>query len=358
MTNNESGLFNVRLIQSKITIGNGKHLIAEKVGDLRVSYNYHGQTKVVILHNVKYAPDLCVNLLSIPTALSNGFTIGNHGMNLFLSKGTHVIKFDKLFSNSKNSVCGIELFPIATEMAHPALEPGTTLKMEKIHHLLGHCGEDSTRATAKYYGWNATGIFKPCEDCGVGKAKQASVSKLLSTKSTIPGERWFIDISSVKAESYGGTKFWFGMLDDCTDLFLSHCLRTKKSLGETLVMTLQTLQIKYKKTPKYICCDDAPENHKAEEACIKAGISVQFEYTPPGTPQRNGRIERKFATFYGRMRSTFKSAGLQDDDIKYGVWAECATTISALDNILVSGTQKESPYFKFYGKHPPYATKL
>ena len=103
-------------------------------------------------------------------------------------------------------------------------------------------------------------------------------------------------------------------------------------------MTLQTLQTKYKKTPKYIWCDDAPENHKAEQACIKTSISVQFEYTPPGTPQRNGRIECKFATYYGRIRSTFKSAGLQDDDIKYGVWAECATTIRALDNILVSGT--------------------
>jgi hypothetical protein len=136
------------------------------------------------------------------------------------------------------------------------------------------------------------------------------VNKQLTEKSKIPGERWFIDISSVKGHSFGGTKFWFGMLDDCTDLFISHSLCTKTSLVESLVLTLQTLQTKHNKIVKYICCDDAPEKHKAETACMKAGISVQFEYTPPGTPQRYGCIECKFATYYGRMRAMLKAAGI------------------------------------------------
>ena len=158
---------------------------------------------------------------------------------------------------------------------------------------MGHCGEDATRATAKYYGWKTTGNFKPCEDCGIGKAKQAPVNKELALKSEIPGERWFIDISNLKLTSFGNTKFWFGMLDDSTNLFILHCLKTKKELAACLVLTLQTIITKYAKTLKYIQCDDAGENHKAEIACIKAGIKVQFEYTPPGTPQRNGRIEQK-----------------------------------------------------------------
>ena len=65
-----------------------------------------------------------------------------------------------------------------------------------------------------------TGIFQPCDNCGIGKAKQKPVNKILTPKSKIPGERWFIDISSIKQESFGGTKFWFGMLDECTDLFV------------------------------------------------------------------------------------------------------------------------------------------
>jgi hypothetical protein len=30
---------------------------------------------------------------------------------------------------------------------------------------------------------------------------------------------------------------------------------------------------------------------------------IQFEYTAPHTPQQNGRIGRKFATLYGKIRA-------------------------------------------------------
>jgi len=46
------------------------------------------------------------------------------------------------------------------------------------------------------------------------------VNKELNPKSSVPGERFFIDISSIYSTTFGGTKYWFGMLDDCTDLFI------------------------------------------------------------------------------------------------------------------------------------------
>jgi hypothetical protein len=47
----------------------------------------------------------------------------------------------------------------------------------------------------------------PCKFCGIGKAKQAPVNKELNPKSSIPGERFFIDISNVKSATFGGTKY-------------------------------------------------------------------------------------------------------------------------------------------------------
>ena len=259
---------------------------------MKLAYIVNKAITTITLKNVKYAPQLCINLLSIPAALSNGYNIGNEGQYLYLQKGNFKLKFDKLFSSGKSLVCGIYMQPILQDAVYPALEEGTQIKLTKVHEMLGHYREDATRATAKYYGWKTTGNFKPCEDCGIGKAKQAAVNKELNLKSEIPGERWFIDISSVKGASFGGTKFWFGMLDDCTDLFILYCIRAKSKLAENLVLTLQTMTIKHRKHPKYIRCDDAGENHKAEKACIKAGIKIQFEYTPLGTPQRNRRIEK------------------------------------------------------------------
>ena len=50
-----------------------------------------------------------------------------------------------------------------------------------------------------------------------------------------------------------------------------------------------------------------------EEACDKLGLGTKFEYTAVGTPQQNGRIERKFATLYGRVRSMMIDAGIKEE---------------------------------------------
>ena len=93
-------------------------------------------------------------------------------MYLFLQKKNFVLKFNKLSTTGSSSICGIDLHPMTPEYAAPALDQGTKLKASIAHTLLGHCSEDSTRHTAKYYGWDLTGTFPPCDDCGIGKAKQ------------------------------------------------------------------------------------------------------------------------------------------------------------------------------------------
>jgi hypothetical protein len=125
-----------------------------------------------------------------------------------------------------------------------------------------------------------------------------------------------------------------------------------------LVETLQKLVAQQNITPQYICCDDAGKNQKAEKYCHANGLKIQFEYTPPGTPQRNGRIERKFATYCGRIHACHKSAGILDDDSKYKIWAECARSVAMLDNMLTSSTKPHSPYYLFYKRHPEYLKQL
>jgi len=360
MTNCDEGMFNIQLIESNITIGDGKALHSTKMGSVEFWNNTPHGRKSFVLNNVKHVPDLCVNLISILTALRGGFQISNKGNHLFLQKGNFQLFFDKLFKTGCSYVCGIELFPTVPDFAGIALGDGNgpNMKMSTIHGKLGHCGEDCTRKTAKYYNWNVSGSYNPCSSCGIAKAKQASVSKELNVKSSIPGKRFFIDISSIKAESFGGKKFWLGMLDDCTDCFITKFLTAKSQVGQTVVEVFQELKVRYQIHPKYICCDDAPENHKAEQACLKHGFNIQFEYTPPGTPQRNGRIERKFATYYGRICACYNAAGIEDHELKYGTWAECAMTVTKLGNITVSSSRKNSPHFLFYEQHSKFVNSL
>ena len=125
------------------------------------------------------------------------------------------------------------------DFAAPIVDNLLQMKMQNAHAKLGHCGEDFVKSTAKYYNWNITGAMKPCEACAIGKAKQAPVSKQLNEKSNIPGEKWFIDITSIAHESFGGTKYWFRMLDDCTDNFFSFGIERKSYIGHKLVQTFE-----------------------------------------------------------------------------------------------------------------------
>ncbi len=64
MTNNETGMFKVKTIQDEITIGNGKPLMATKIGKLKVDImQKDGSSREVTLTGVKYVPIFFANYL-------------------------------------------------------------------------------------------------------------------------------------------------------------------------------------------------------------------------------------------------------------------------------------------------------
>jgi hypothetical protein len=82
-------------------------------------------------------------------------------------------------------------------------------------------------------------------------------------------------------------------------------------------------------------------------------MGIQFEYTAPGTPPRNGRVKQKFATLYCRVRSMMNHAALPDK-MRKGLWAECTRTATLLQNIIVRPTKPVSSFSQFYEKEAPY----
>ena len=59
-----------------------------------------------------------------------------------------------------------------------------------------------------------------------------------------------------------------------------------------------------------IRCDNADENQGLEKKLRKLKFLVNFEQTAPGTPQQNGRVERKFAILFGYTWSILNGTGL------------------------------------------------
>jgi hypothetical protein len=168
-----------------------------------------------------------VNLFSISKSLLKGWSISNKEVEIKLTKGKSKIVFDGTIKTSKGLVVCVEIVLSTDDLANIMLDKGKTININVLHEVLGHPSEDNTKKTADYYGWKITGKFKPCSDCQTAKSKQNAVPKESETKSIIPGERLYIDTSSVKTESFGGSKFWLLVADDCTDVAWSAFLNKK-----------------------------------------------------------------------------------------------------------------------------------
>jgi len=87
------------------------------------------------------------------------------------------------------------------------------------------------------------------------------------------------------------------------------------------------------KKVKYIRCDNAGENISLQKALDAEGMNIKFEFTARETPQQNGKVERAFATLYGRMRAMM-AAIKWDDSMKHKFWMEAAATATKLDTIM------------------------
>ena len=162
----------------------------------------------------------------------------------------------------------------------------------------------------------------------------------------------FIDQTSVKAKSYGGSKFWLGVLDDCTDFAWSSFHKHKDDQNEKIIVLIKELKAKHGRTVKYIRCDNAGENKKLQEMCEAEGLGITFEYTPTNTPQYNGRIERLFATLYGIVRA-LNNAAQFTKSLRNGLWCEAARMATEIRNASVT-TRKDTPSFnQFYNSEYP-----
>ena len=106
-----------------------------------------------------------------------------------------------------STVFGINVRQQETETAQIMVPKGTSISSQKAHGMLGHVNMDATKATMLHWGWKIKGKTSQCEDCIIGKAKQKSVKKSTNTHATKPGERLFVDISSVNATSAGGRRY-------------------------------------------------------------------------------------------------------------------------------------------------------
>jgi hypothetical protein len=164
-----------------------------------------------VISEVKYLPDLCANLFSMNKALKDGFKLSNEGENISLTKGSASITFDSIIKSLDGTVSGIEMVSLESPSAYIAqnkTDSSKSIDVNKFHEMIGHCGVNCLNKTAQVHVLKLKGDFKVCEDCAVAKARQKNLNKDWKGGSQAPEERVYLDISSIRDESYGSSRFW------------------------------------------------------------------------------------------------------------------------------------------------------
>ena len=161
----------------------------------------------------------------------------------------------------------------------------------------------------KYYKVNLTGKVNNCLSCSLEKIRQKNIPKKNDDKSENPGERMYLDMSSMRKPSMGGRQHWVILVDEATKYKKSFFLKKKNEQVEPIIDWIKALKARHKIQVKIIRCDNAGENKVLERESDKNELGIIFEYTAPGTPQQNGVVERVFVTVMGRARAMMNHAG-------------------------------------------------
>lgn len=223
--------------------------------------------------------------------------------------------------------------------------------INRFHRVFGHASVTAMEATAEHFGWKLTGKFEACEDCQMSNAQQKKVAKTTESSSSEPGERIFVDMSSVSEHtSLGGSKVWLCAVDDATGCTWNQLMK-RKSEAPKMVTKILTRLIDKGYKPKYVRLDDAGELKKlarlCEESTNKGLRDISFEFIAPKTPQRNGKVERKIAVMARRLRATLNAAKLTKD-LRRLLWGEAIMYLEDIENTLQSRSYDKPAIVAFY----------
>ena len=358
MTNNKTGVYDLKPIRGSVMIGNGESISCTHKGKLDVICKHKDGSTAKHTWEVKIVPQLNHDLFSFTKAMKEGWQMHSRwkegGLMIELSQTSKTsIKFDRMIPSGSSWLMGLKTQRLVGQ-AHAVIEPGKSIPILKFHHLTGHTGEHLLRPTAEYMGIKLTGKLEPCEMCAQAKITQANVPKKKEKQvPSRPGYRMFIDISSFKHESMGGKRHWLIVVDEFSDCSHSFFLRRKNDQIELFPDWIKELKAKYGIDIKYIRLDNSGENKGLKDECEKQNLGIIFEFTAPGTPQQNSVVERKIPTLMGRSRAMMLTAGFSQQD-KRKFWCEVISTATKLDNIMVRKDRTKPPHSLFYNDDAKY----
>ena len=149
-----------------------------------------------------------------------------------------------------------------------------------------------------------------------------------------------------RKKGVSGKRHWLLFLDEHSDMCWSRFPKQKSDLQKIALAFIKELEQEEGTAVASIRLDNSGENRTLKASCKQEGVGIKFEFTAPNTPEQNRRIERKFATLYGRMRVMMNAIPKQGTNT---LWTKATETATDLDNLIIRQCETQNSYQKIYG---------
>jgi hypothetical protein len=181
-TGHAIGGVNVRAGNSSTTGMHGVPIASSKEMDIPVEHcdKSGNAIRQMVITDVSYLKGANFNLCSLTKMMEEGWGMFRDNVDgIVMRPGSdEEVYFDIIIKTQKGAIYA-GYFKRSEEEAAAVAPSQVHVNVHRLHQMLGHSGEWSTRATGNYLGMDiARGALEPCESCALAKARQKNVPKV------------------------------------------------------------------------------------------------------------------------------------------------------------------------------------
>lgn len=345
MSSNKN-LFNGKLCSvtssgPNIMAADGKGMKVEAVGNVELTVG----DSVITVGDVKFVPDLRVNLLSISEIVKKGHVVS------FDQDGCVIKKGDATLVKCAEER-GIYKIPHGSKCALSSLDMKSNTDADDMliwHRKLGHVNQRTLKDMKAIglisYESDGSEAVKYCVTCAEGKLCRTKFKPSKSVTSAV-GELLHTDVNGpMETNSIGGRRYILSVVDDYSRYVDVYFLREKAEVPTKLMAHIKQLERSKDVKVKCIRSDNGREylNSTLKQYCEDNGILHQT--TVPYTPQQNGVAER-----WNRSLIEKAKCLLFDAQLPKCYWAEAVNMAAYLLNRILSSVTGKTPYELYEGR--------
>nr|GEX89942.1 retrovirus-related Pol polyprotein from transposon TNT 1-94 [Tanacetum cinerariifolium] len=333
MTGMIEELFNLNnIVQCPVELPDGYIAMAKKKGDVRFDNGF-------ILKNVLYVPGLTCNLLSVPQLLDEG--------NCIVQFTPNICVIQDFTSRTVIGACerrngGLFYFREVPTTQVFKTTTTTFIPFDLWHKLLGHPSLEVLNLNKK-----DRELSQSCDVCHRAKQSREKFSvsdnKVAFVFELIHCDLW----GPYKTTSSCGALYFLTIVDDFSRSVWVYLLVHRSEVFESMKMFLAMVKRQFNKHVKIVRSDN-----ETEFACMKRFFldeGIIFQTSCVGTPQQNGRVERKHRHILNVARALRFQSSLPID-----FWGECILTAGYLINPTLSSILNgKTPYTVLHNVEPP-----